>query len=400
MSFEIYFDESHKLDKYTSEYSYYGAIGIQETIRQKFDIFMKESGIYQELHFVKFDLDKIESYLKAFEYILDKIHANFYIVDSNEAFSICDKIGLDKSLLRQLFYIKIPERLIYGITRRIEKFNFVDIYIDNSDEYKNKEDLNKDNNEKVLELKKKLKFQLNAQSLYRGLHYSIDKTKLLDSKDSKAIQIVDVLLGIVVFLFEERYLDPPQLIEKKIFEKIIVNPLLSEEEKSILKSSYNNIKTKDSKEQYKLIITREEDEKFSNLKKIQDKIFLYSQKSIQKSEFIYRLLMNKDNLKKFYKFTLFFWTTDEEYCEDDISVEIVKNKLSKEVKKDHISKYVTQFFQFKNHYDNVNRLKILEFSNNNKKLMEEKQYKDYLGWGSSLKLLVRRYLKELNIKTK
>lgn len=40
MSYEIYFDESHKLDKYTSNYSYYGIIGWDKTTREKFDKFM------------------------------------------------------------------------------------------------------------------------------------------------------------------------------------------------------------------------------------------------------------------------------------------------------------------------------------------------------------------------
>ena len=45
MSFEIYFDESHKLDRQTSNYSYYGAIGWDKTIREKFDNYIENLNI-------------------------------------------------------------------------------------------------------------------------------------------------------------------------------------------------------------------------------------------------------------------------------------------------------------------------------------------------------------------
>ena len=90
MSFEIYFDESHKLDRQTSNYSYYGAIGWDKTIREKFDNYIENLNIRNELHFREFQLDKIEKYLNATEDALSKIHGNFFIVDTKEAFRVCE----------------------------------------------------------------------------------------------------------------------------------------------------------------------------------------------------------------------------------------------------------------------------------------------------------------------
>lgn len=215
MSFEIYFDESHKLDRQTSNYSYYGAIGWDNTTREKFDNYIENLNVKNEFHFRDFQLDKIEKYLNATENALSKIHGNFFIVDSREAFRVCDQIGINKTQLRSLLYIKIPERLIYGITRRIERFNTVDIYIDQSEEY----------NDSKLGLERKLKEQLNAQSVYRELQYAVDKVIQVDSKKSRSIQITDVIIGIIVFLFEEKYLNPPQAIESEKMNEILNNSL-------------------------------------------------------------------------------------------------------------------------------------------------------------------------------
>lgn len=132
MSFEIYFDESHKWDKFTSDYSYYGVIGWEDNIRKQLDEFMIKNEIneiFEELHFVRFKLDKVENYLKTLRFALDKIDANFYIVNTNEALKIGNRIGIDENMLRKLFYIKIPERLIYGITRQLEDYTNINIYI-------------------------------------------------------------------------------------------------------------------------------------------------------------------------------------------------------------------------------------------------------------------------------
>lgn len=400
MSYEIYFDESHKLDKYTSNYSYYGIIGWDKTTREKFDRFMLDSGIYNELHFSKFKLDKIDNYIKTIEYALNKIESNFYIVDTNEAFNICDKIGIKKTELRSLFYIKIPERLIYGITRKLEKFNNVDIYIDKSDEYgldSSDSSITDLKDSKHIQLPKTLKTQLNAQSIYRELNYSINKVNQIDSKSSKSLQVIDVLLGIIVVLFEERYNEISVEIKEKIFNDILTGSELTTDEKTFFEESYRCKPNKNSENIYYLSINRDDEDKMAKLKTINRKIHMYSTKSIQRSELIYKLLNKRENLNLFYNLSIFLWG-------DFSSIDEFKNNVkSKEIIKDSISKYIAQFFQFKSEYDNLNRLKLIKFNNyniiNNKELLEEKDYTEHLGFGSSMKLLTRRYLKELNIKT-
>ena len=391
MSFEIYFDESHKLDRQTSNYSYYGAIGWDNTTREKFDNYIENLNFKNEFHFRDFQLDKIEKYLNATENALSKIHGNFFIVDSREAFRVCDQIGINKTQLRSLLYIKIPERLIYGITRRIERFNTVDIYIDQSEEY----------NDSKLGLERKLKEQLNAQSVYRELQYAIDKVIQVDSKNSRSIQITDVIIGIIVFLFEEKYLNPPQAIEPEKMNKVLKSNLISDEDKHILRRVYIYKKyEKSGKEIYNLVIDKDDEDTLNKLKNIVRKCKLYSQESIHKSEFIYRLLMNKENIDRLENLSLFLWSHNRNELNGDISNDILKNYSTKEIKKESIAKYIAYFIQFKVEYDNYNRIKILDFYCDGKKeYRAEKEYNKHLGFGSGLKQLTRRYLNELGIDT-
>ncbi|MCD3218137.1 DUF3800 domain-containing protein [Clostridium botulinum C] len=426
MSFEIYFDESHKLDKYTSEYSYYGVIGWNSDVREKFDVFMDENNIHQELHFAEFKLDKMYNYLKALEFALDnKIDANFYIVNTDEALNIANKIGIDGSILRNLFYIKIPERLIYGITRKLDDYKDIDIYIDKSDEYggdcdnkvcdnkpideiikivnenkNNRYELIKENINNLLDhiqLPKTLKFQLNAQSIYRGLKYSVNKVQQINSKYSKSLQISDVFLGIISYLFQEQYLYMNPEINDIEMDKILKSKLINSTEKEFIESCYERRVNKKGEVTYAFITEGNGFKNREKLKEINKKIQLYSQKSIQKSEFIYRLLRDKTILEKIQNLNIFLWANEEEQSQVSL-----KRSNEKEVTRTHLSRYIAQFFQFKMEFDNENRLKILEFYRKeflekNSEELTERYYKDYLGYGGSLKLMVRRYLEELNI---
>ncbi|MBV1821201.1 DUF3800 domain-containing protein [Clostridium cochlearium] len=384
MSFEIYFDESHKLDKFTSDYSYYGVIGWEDNIRKQLDEFMIKNEIFEELHFVRFKLDKVENYLKTLRFALDKIDANFYIVNTNEALKIGNRIGIDENMLRKLFYIKIPERLIYGITRQLEDYTNINIYIDKSDEYggncdnnlcddkyidkiidiikKNKENkynLIRENTNRLLnhiQLPKTLKFQLNAQSIYRGLKYSINTIEQICSNDSKSLQIADVLLGIIGFLFEEQYLYMNEIIDEADMDKILKSNILNLEEKEFIKSYYKYEATKKSKGKYKFITKKDTFKKKERLKEINKKTKLYSQKRIQKCEFIYRLLSDRNTLERFYNLNVFLWSNEEEQC-----LKSLKKSNEKEVTRAFLSRYIAQFFQFKTEFDNKNKLKILNF---------------------------------------
>ena len=109
--------------------------------------------------------------------------------------------------------------------------------------------------------------------------------------------------------------------------------------------------------------------------------------------------MQEENINKLERLNLFLWTDDTEELEGYVSSDILRNYSFKEVKKENISKYIAHFIQFKTEYDNYNRLKLLEFHYSNQELKTEKDYNQYLGFGSGLKKLTRRYLSELNIQT-
>lgn len=148
-------------------------------------------------------------------------------------------------------------------------------------------------------------------------------------------------------------------------------------------------------------LPHEEKEKIKILRKINKKIKIYSEKSIQRAELIYILLRKPENLNSFYNFNIFVWSEEDNKSLPDATVP----KLHKAVVKDHVSKHVTQFFQFKTDYDTLNKVKLQKFyisnfiQNKESVLISEAEYKNYLNFGNSLKLLVRRYLKELEIQT-
>lgn len=126
---------------------------------------------------------------------------NILIVNNNDAFNSADNIGLTTPELRNLFYIKIPERLFYGLTRDLSHLETqgeivsVKIKIDKNGEY-DKIDLN----DKIVE-------QMNAHSAYRNKNYRVDKVSQQDSEKSLPLQIIDTFMGIVVFLLEKTYLE-------------------------------------------------------------------------------------------------------------------------------------------------------------------------------------------------
>lgn len=401
MNFEIYFDESNKLDKKLGLYAYYGVIGWSQGERKLFEEFAIENKIFQELHFAEFNLDKVDKYIKTLEYALPKINSNFYIVNKNESFQVAQKINISDGELRKLFYLKIPERLIYGMTRKMPHYKEVNIYIDKSDEYGNdcsELDGEVDQNEHI-QLPYTLKSQLNAQSIYRNLNYSINSVKQIDSHQSKSLQVIDVLLGIIKFLYEEEYLYLNPQIEKYIFEDILNENRLTKDEKDTLIKTYKLIKyRKNNIERYEVQEDISEDE-IKSIKNIATKIEIYSNRTIQKAEFVYQLLQDSDMFEYISNFSLFLWE-DERLVVNDSHI-----RNFKEVAKKDLSKYIAKFLKFKTDYDNKSRLKIQKYQYENyinirENPLTESEYRNLLNYNGSLKRLIRRYLLELNIETR
>lgn len=207
MTYHIYFDESNKIDQFNKKYSYYGAYGGFDrsiaSIVKKVRRIYKENSSKGELHFTEYTKDThIKKYFQVLHTVINEdLRINILIVNNEKALASASKIGLSSQELRNLFYIKIPERLFYGLTRDLmcevenKMFVPVKIKIDKNDEYDK------------LNLTEKLLEQMNAHSAYRNKNYRVIKVFTQDSRKSIPLQIIDTFLGIVVFLLEKSYLE-------------------------------------------------------------------------------------------------------------------------------------------------------------------------------------------------
>lgn len=199
MKYLIFFDESNKLDD-TKKYSYYGAYGgSQEEIQRNVDAvkkILKLNNKKSEFHFTQYNNDRaITPYFQLLHHIVNsKVRLNLFIVDNDQALKMAERRNISTTDLRSLFYIKIPERLFYGLTRE-KAFNYdeVEILVDHSHEYGK------------FRLYSQLYRQMNAHSLYRGNEYQVTSVKTKKSHQSIPLQIIDMFMGIVVFLMEKSY---------------------------------------------------------------------------------------------------------------------------------------------------------------------------------------------------
>lgn len=76
-----------------------------------------------EIHFVDYTSDThFGKYFKALNFVLNQdIKINLMVVNKKDADKIAKQMGITMMQLRELFYVKLPERLFYGLTREIEK---------------------------------------------------------------------------------------------------------------------------------------------------------------------------------------------------------------------------------------------------------------------------------------
>lgn len=239
MKYKIYFDESKKIDR-KSKYSYYGAISIEETelgkIESHIEQILAELNRPSELHFVDYQPSDLKKYFQVLNFFLScsSIKFNIYRLNNEHYFQLGQTLGFSETDLRKYFYVKIPERLFYGLVRNDKQIDGLDIIMDDSTEYQ------------TLGVFEQISAQMNAHSLYRGKSYHVNSVIGIDSKNSRIIQMLDVILGIVVYLLEEDYLA-------------------------------------------------------SN-----------SNQGISKRDFIYRLLMNEDNLRTFHQIiSIFTWDSSD-----------------------------------------------------------------------------------------
>lgn len=167
-------------------------IGLEENIQKIFEDLKTSS----ELHFQEYNNDKdIKKYYLALKSVIREpvMRMKIFILNNNDAQKAAKEMHLGMMDLRKLFYIKIPERLFYGMVRDIEPNSTIRIVVDKSDEYT------------TLDLYSKLKEQMNAHAAYRNKKYMVEAVGAEDSKKSISVQITDTLMGIVVFLLEKTY---------------------------------------------------------------------------------------------------------------------------------------------------------------------------------------------------
>lgn len=421
MSFEIYFDESHKIDKKTSIFSYYGIIGWDYTDRKAIDEYKRKSNLKAELHFANFSLNLINYYIDIFKYALNSANVNVYIVNTQSAFNLCNKLDITEKTLRKLFYIKIPERLIYGMTRHFSEYKDINIFIDRSNEYGNYNYsfLNEEAKKKIrsiicnrkfscekkireidsitqkiydhIQLVKTLKEQLNSQSAYRNLNYKVIQVKQIDSKESVSLQISDIILGFLGYLFEEKYIELPDYISGYKLDSAIQSIPLTEEEKNLLLSSYEYNNTN---KYYKLIVPEDNLTTLNRLKFLNKKLKIYSNSNIEKAEFVYRLLKDDDTLNKIHKMNIFMWDSDE-----DINF---NNRPCCIIEKPFVATSISKFLNFKYDFDINNMLKIINFHSDSLEtsLYSFNEYREHLEYPNRLNKMLERYLLQLNIKCK
>jgi hypothetical protein len=128
-------------------------------------------------------------------FINTNFQINLFIVDNDMAYKFAKNAQISIKELRNLFYVKIPERLFYGLTRELSSdFSLVEIIVDHSPEYGS------------MRLYSKLKQQMNAHAIYRGMRYYVSRASYEKSHKSIPLQIIDTIMGIVVFLVEKSYL--------------------------------------------------------------------------------------------------------------------------------------------------------------------------------------------------
>lgn len=199
MTYIIYFDESNKLDQPGIDYSYYGALGMEEKVAEAIRIYLTELNksldSSSEMHFVDYTQDtNFEKYFKAMHFILKQpIQLNLMIVNKKEAEQLTADMDISMEQLRELFYVKIPERLFYGMTRDLTSGELINIIIDENSEY-----------DKIL-LESKIIEQMNAHSAYRKKAYKVVGARQESSNNDLLLQMIDVLMGVVIFILEKQH---------------------------------------------------------------------------------------------------------------------------------------------------------------------------------------------------
>lgn len=149
----------------------------------------------KEIHWKNFDGDSKERMIitKIIKTMLDhyqfvKMNVIYYDQSLIEEKSKNFK-DVDDNLCDSTIYMKLPERIVYGLIRNYGRLSSINaqIIIEEATEYK-KANVN---------LKEQLPKQLNIQAIYRGENYKIKQSRYASKGIEVGLETTDILLGIV-----------------------------------------------------------------------------------------------------------------------------------------------------------------------------------------------------------
>lgn len=208
LNYKIFFDEANKIDSPDKDYSYYGSFGLSDEnssiIDSEISRIYTEIRSQSELHFNKYNSSSLKKYFRIIDMLLKQdISINIYILNNKEYISFGNELGLNVKELKEYFYVKIPERLFYGVVRDTQNIDKLSIFMDESTEYT------------TLDVYNKVKDQMNAHALYRTKKYRVGDVKGINSERSHLVQGVDVMMGIIVFILEKSYLESSKSMLEK-----------------------------------------------------------------------------------------------------------------------------------------------------------------------------------------
>ncbi|MBM7837062.1 hypothetical protein JOC54_000293 [Alkalihalobacillus xiaoxiensis] len=194
---KIFFDESGKNN---NKPHLMGALLIPDTILSLTELSHLEPLINKGIHWTDYKGHSVTR--KRIEYvveILDKHFDYFKFNLINYDQSIIEKKSIyykdvDGSLGNSTIYMKLPERIIYGLLRNYGKITSLtaEIVIEEAEEYKTP----------AIDLKNTLTRQLNIQALYRGENFKIISSRYAPKKTELGLECTDLLLGIIRTIIE------------------------------------------------------------------------------------------------------------------------------------------------------------------------------------------------------
>ena len=102
--------------------------------------------------------------------------------------------NIDYQKITQMFYSKLPERVLYGLLRsqKDDKPIEADIFVERANMYES------------INLHETLKYEMNRQALYRGTNFSITNFSYKRKNEEIGVEITDIILGIVRNIIENR----------------------------------------------------------------------------------------------------------------------------------------------------------------------------------------------------